>query len=214
LAEVVLDASGNIYGTTTGGGGLYPPDGVVFELTPGSRGSWKERVLHTFGKYFGDGQVPSGPVVFDGASTLYTTTTGGGKNLCGPQREQTTCGTVVQLRRRTDGRWGEHVIHNFASGLGGYYPNGGVILDTVGNLYGTTLLGGIESRYCQFGCGTVYELSPQKNGTWKYRILHIFEGQAGDTSVGGLLLGADGNLYGTAEADGAFGNGVVFEITP
>jgi len=120
-----------------------PPDGVVFDLSPGSRGSWKERVLHTFGKYSGDGQVPSGPIVFDGASTLDTTTAGGGKNLCGPQGDQTTCGTVVQLRRRPDGRWGEHIIHNFASGLGGFYPNGGVILDTVGNLYGTTFVGGL-----------------------------------------------------------------------
>lgn len=213
LASVILDASGNIYGTTAGAGGLYPPDGVVFELTHAPNGPWTEHVLHTFGKYSGDGQVPSGPVVFDGPDTLYTTTAGGGENKCGPTGNA-GCGTVVQMTRRSDGHWDERVIHRFAPGQGGFYPNSSVVLDRNGNLYGTTLLGGIKSGYCEFGCGTIYRLSPQKGGTWKYQLLHIFMGQSADGSIGGLLIDAKGNLYGTAESDGFFGNGAVFEVTP
>jgi len=106
------------------------------------------------------------------------------------------------------------VLHSFASGSGGYDPNDGVILDKAGNLYGTTQLGGIVSVYCPNGCGTVYKLSPDGNGKWKYTVLHIFAGPTGIASYGGLVMDKAGTLYGTAELNGPSTYGVAFEITP
>lgn len=209
LAGVVLDAAGNLYGTTTQAG--TTDDGVVFELTPGSGGTWQENVLYTFGSYAGDGINPW-RMIFAGPNHLVVTTAGGGSNECGEGGGG--CGTVVVLTRGANGDWKEKVIHSFASGVGGYFPNDGVIVDKAGNLYGTTLLGGIVTDYCPYGCGTVYKLSPGANGEWKYTVLHTFAGPTGTTSYGGLAMDKAENLYGTALLNGPDGYGVVFEIKP
>jgi len=82
-----------------------------------------------------------------------------------------------------------------------------VILDGAGNLYGTTIAGGN-------GNGVVFELSPQADGTWKYTLLHTFDGSDGSQPDANLTLGPDGKLYGTAATGGANGGGVVFQLTP
>jgi uncharacterized repeat protein (TIGR03803 family) len=207
---VTMDAAGNLYGTT-GAGGLYPPTGVVFEFTPSADGGWKKKVLHTFGKYADDGVNPSSGVLFDPAGNIYVVTSGGGTNRCGPLNG--TCGAVVQMTPTAEGRWKERVIHNFASGSGGYFPHGDLVMDKAGNLYGETSLGG-DSSTCPYGCGTLYELSPSVTGEWKYTLLHTFETQTGDGSSGGMIMDAAGNLYGTASLDGPGKEGVVFELTP
>lgn len=83
-----------------------------------------------------------------------------------------------------------------------------MILDEAGSVYGTCGAGG------RYGEGIVFKLSPQGNGTWKYTLLHTFTGQDGAAPVGNLTFGPDGKLYGTTSIGGAYGGGVVFQLTP
>ena len=104
------------------------------------------------------------------------------------------------------------VIHNFGGPGDGFSSNAGVIFDSQGNLYGTTLFGG--NRNCQYGCGLIYELSPQFDGTWTEKILYQFTGgNDGWLSTAALTMDAHGNLFGTtAEGGGSNHNGTVFEL--
>jgi uncharacterized repeat protein (TIGR03803 family) len=99
-------------------------------------------------------------------------------------------------------------LYEFKGGWRGEGPGAGVVLDKAGNLYGTTIYGG------KYGCGVVYELSPLKNGKWRYTVLHAFTGYDGAQPDADLVLDKKGNLYGTAATGGQYGDGVVFEITP
>jgi uncharacterized repeat protein (TIGR03803 family) len=99
-------------------------------------------------------------------------------------------------------------LHGFGEGQDGSLPTGGVIFDGAGNLYGTTGAGGA------YGEGVVFELSPQSDGRWKYKLLHVFNGYDGAEPVADLTLGPDGKLYGTTATGGAYGGGVVFQLTP
>ena len=96
-------------------------------------------------------------------------------------------------------------------------PNGTLVFDRTGNLYGTTVIGGnVNACQQQDGCGVVYRLTPGANRvTWRFTILHIFNnGQDGALPHGGVVMGADGNLYGTTISGGAFSLGTVFEVAP
>jgi uncharacterized repeat protein (TIGR03803 family) len=210
-AGPIRDAAGNLYGTTLYGGGSNECGGgcgTVWEMQPAARGgatgakSWKEHILHRFG-YGHDGGFPSlGPLAMDQKGNLYGTTKSGG-----PRR----AGTVYKLTRSTApsrGSWKETILHGFAEDQDGFLPEGGVILDQAGNIFGTTGAGG------GFGYGVVFELSPLKNGHWKYTLLHAFNGSDGSNPTANLTLGPDGKLYGTASVGGPHGGGVVFEITP
>ncbi len=203
FAGVILDARGDLYGTTEGGGTHNL--GVVYELSPKADGAWKEQILHDFcpkgPPNCQDGHTPVvGALTMDSFGNVYGTTAGGG--YC--------CGTVFRLMRKADGRWKETVLYGFKGGASGYGPGAGVVRDKAGNLYGTTIYGG--SPQCD--CGVVYELSPRKNGKWKYTVLHTFTGYDGAQPDANLILDKKGNLYGTAGTGGADGAGVVFEITP
>ncbi|MGO9432782.1 MAG: choice-of-anchor tandem repeat GloVer-containing protein [Terracidiphilus sp.] len=204
-SQLVFDESGNLYGTTTGGGTGF---GDVFELTP-SNGGWTETVLYTFtGR--GDGDNPWSNVVLDSASNIYGTTVNGGALVCG---------TVFQLTP-SGSSWVETVLHNFTGFGDGCHPYAGVILDHAGNLYGTTV-----DTTLSGGVGTVFELSAG-NGQWSYRSLYSFttvpsgfgsqctDGGAGTGPTGNLIMDSAGNLYGTTSGDGAFGWGNVFKLTP
>jgi uncharacterized repeat protein (TIGR03803 family) len=132
---LIFDQMGNLYGTTGEGGDLN--DGTVFELMPNGDGSWTKIVLHSFnGK---DGQGPAGGLIFDQAGNLYGTTSSGGSG--GQICQGVGCGTVFQLTPNNDGSWTESVLHSF-HGEDGYLPEGGLIFDSEGNLYGTTSEGG------------------------------------------------------------------------
>ena len=196
-AGLVFDSAGNLYGATTSGGEFER--GTVFELTPGSNGTWTEKILHSFGPYAtnGDGEQPLSSLVFDGAGNLYgTTSTGGADNA----------GTVFELSP-VSGGWSEKVLHSF-NVEDGTNPIGGVVFDGAGNLYGTTFSGGR-------GLGVVFELSPGSNGTWTETVLHKFKGGAdGGSPFAGLVIDTVGNLYGTTQGGGARGKGVVFALTP
>ena len=214
-AGVILDAAGNLYGTTVYGGpkGL----GTVFELTPTAGGGWTETVLHSFGSTFEGAAFPYSGLVLDAAGNLYGTTFTGGAHYCAVLHAG--CGTVFELTPTAGGVWKETVLHSFGSGTDGYYLQGaGVILDAAGNLYGTTVFGG--GNDCQdaqdYGCGIVFELSPNGVGGWTETVLHDFENNGTDGSGPGtaLTMDAAGNLYGTTSAGGTSNYGTVFELTP
>ncbi len=142
-AGVILDASGNLYGTTAEGS----DGGTVFELTPRARGAWKEKVLHNFSDSGTDGTDPTASLIFDAAGNLYGTTNSGGA--------YGIYGTVFEMSPKAGGGWTEKVLHSFNNnGTDGYRPGAGLILDTAGNLYGTTTSGGA------YGDGTVFEITP------------------------------------------------------
>jgi uncharacterized repeat protein (TIGR03803 family) len=187
-AGLVIDAAGNLYGTTVGGGAF--DRGSVFELTPGAGGTWTETVLYSFG-----GGVPQGSLILDAAGNLYGTTYVGGVYGNG--------GTVFELRPKAGGGWTKKVLHSFNpnNGKDGHNPVAGLIFDTAGNLYGTTYGGG---AHCT-GCGTVFELTRTAGGGWKEKILHSFSHNSNDgfDPVAGLILDAAGNLYGTTAYGGA-----------
>ena len=148
-AGLILDAAGNLYGTTSEGGASG--GGVVFELTRGTDGTWSETVLHSFCSSWQncpDGQEPEAGVIFDAAGNLYGTTVYGGAN---------NEGVVFELMPAADGSWTEKVLHSFVfDGKDGVVPYGGLVLDAAGNLYGTTAVGGIRNG------GTVFELYPAR----------------------------------------------------
>lgn len=194
-AGVTFNA-GNLYGTTLFGGAYN--HGTVFELTPKAGGGWTEKILHSFGKG-GDGLEPYASVILDAAGNLYGTTYEGGSDALG---------TVFELTPKAGGGWIENVLHSF-NGKDGEHPYAGVILDTSGNLYGTTYQGGAASN------GTVFELTPKGGGGWTEKVLHSFgSGKDGASPYAGVIFDGAGNLYSTTVDGGADGLGTVFELTP
>ena len=114
----------------------------------------------------------------------------------------------------------ETVLHSFGSGTDGQDPQAGLVLDSHGNLYGTTYAGGIHNTCFGGGCGTVFELSPREGGGWTETVLHSFgNGTDGTFPDAGLIFDSAGNLYGTTGEGGIHnscmgGCGTVFEIAP
>ena len=202
--SLILDASGDLYGTALagGGGGCGIGCGVVFELIP-STGGWTEKILHNFNDNPLDGNDPAAALIFDAAGNLYGTTQFGGA---------AGYGTVFKLTPKSDGTWKETILHSFQyNGVDGSAPHGALIFDAAGNLYGTTAEGGTLQW------GTVFELSPRANGSWKEKILHSFGGNDGWGPQGSLLMDSSGNLYGTTPYGGARlvdDYGIVFELLP
>ncbi|MCE7959352.1 MAG: hypothetical protein DYH06_15655, partial [Acidobacteria bacterium ACB2] len=186
-ASLILDASGNLYGTTYFGGASNR--GTVFTIkTDGSGFS----VLHLFAGGAGDGSNPEASVILDASGTLYGTTRYGGVS---------DRGTVFTIK--TDGS-GFSVLHSFAGGPGdGQYPWASLILDASGNLYGTTYSGGASNT------GTVFRIKTDGSG---FSVLHSFSGGAADgqNPEASLVLDASGNLYGTTPFGGSSGSGTVF----
>jgi uncharacterized repeat protein (TIGR03803 family) len=208
-AALILDARGDLYGTTKiGGANGY---GIVFELksTPGG---WKERILHSFPAFEGDGKEFNAGLVMDNAGNLYGATEAGGR------KSQPSCpdgcGMVFELTPRPGGGWKETVLHASSDIRDGATFMGTLVFDQAGNLYGTTAGGG-NTQVCGFqGCGTVFKMTPGQDGKWQYTILHKFTGPDGYSPQAGVVLDKQGNIYGTTVGGGAGGYGVVFEIKP
>jgi uncharacterized repeat protein (TIGR03803 family) len=225
LANLTLDAAGNLYGTTEYGGssdycnGDTGGCGIVFRLSPKSGGGWSETVLHVFhsSPHGAAGYLPFSGVTVDAGGNLYGTTLNGGSSTPCPGFG---CGVVYKLTPTATGPWKETVLHAFADGPDGAYPWGGVILDSKGNLYGTAQQGGDLTACSAHGCGTVFELSPRSNGTWHFQVLHTFEGADGGTPAAGLIFDSQGNLLGTTQLGGDLacnnrnGCGTVFRLSP
>jgi uncharacterized repeat protein (TIGR03803 family) len=187
-----------------------------------------ETVLHTFSGGH-DGAVGGSHLVADSAGNLYGTAFAGGNQStrCEPYTGLPGCGVVFELTRTGHGTWKETVLHTFTAGKDGGIPTGGVILDSAGNLYGTTLFGGDHKPVnCQAsgsyppGCGVVFKLTPTEHGPWKETVLYTFTGGAdGNEPWGNLTFDSSGNLYGSTSIGGnlscgSYGCGVIFKLTP
>jgi uncharacterized repeat protein (TIGR03803 family) len=180
---VILDSSGNLYGTTSGGG--YDGWGVVYKIDTNGN----ESALYTF-TGGADGGEPYAGVIRDAAGNLYGTTYGGG-----------SAGQGVVYKVDTSGH--ETVLYSFTGGADGGRPYAGVIRDAAGNLYGTANIGG------SVGCGEVYKIDPTGHET----VLYNFTcGKDGGSSYGGVVRDKAGNLYGTTYLGGSAGWGVVYKL--
>jgi uncharacterized repeat protein (TIGR03803 family) len=238
--SLLLDQKGNLYGTAISGGSRVA--GIAFRLTPKASGTWAEKVLYAFN---GNNGGPTGGLIFDPAGNLYGAThhtvfelspsldgwvedtlyDGGGSsgnlvmdgtgNLYGTGAGAYDDGGVFELSLGLGG-WAESELYSFTCSHGdGCVAFAGPILDAAANLYGTTEHGG-SSKNCGAGCGTVYQLRPQSDGTWKETILHSF-GSPGDGAfpgVGALVLDQYGNLYRTTDIGGPARYGTVFKLSP
>lgn len=236
VAPLLLDSQGNVYGTAQNGG--TDGYGVVFKLTS-TGNTWAESVLHSFGGG-SDGENPTSGLIMDSQGNLYGTSDScafelspsGGNwtlqvlyNIGGGTRASLTMDPagnlfgvntfsyVFEISPNGSGGWGPAtIIHRFTGApADGYYPEGTLVLDKAGNLYGTTTNGGTSNA------GTVYQLSPGSGGVWSEQILHSFGGTTsdGEDPWAGVVLDAAGNLYGTTEISRQqVTAGTVYELTP
>ena len=195
IGGLIMDASGNLFGTTQVGGASNV--GTVFELV-NSSGTYTENVLYSF-TGAPDGANPFGGLIMDVQGNLYGTTRNGGAN---------NYGTVFELVNSSgsSGTYSEKVLYNFFGGGDGAQPLGDLIMDASGNLFGTTSSADINNG------GTVFELV--KSSGYSENVLYNFGGSVTDgaTPVGGLIMDASGNLFGTTDAGGTNGSGTVFEL--
>jgi len=187
VGALLVDNSGNIYGTTP-----YPGGGTAYKLSPRTGATVLARFRGVHGKW------PVAGVIADTDGNLYGTTEDGGvpSQFC-----KHGCGTVFRIT--PDGT--ETVLYSFKGNDGaGPYVGNGLVMDDLGNLYGNTRSGGV-------GAGTVFKLTPSGVET----VLHSFQGgDDGVYPVGSPIMDADGNLYGTTESGGASDQGIVFKISP
>ncbi len=208
-AALVRDVAGNLYGTTIGGNNLSTS--TVFKVDP----KGNETVLHMF-MGLTDGCCQDSPVALDAKSNVYGMSPYAGDLNCG---RDLGCGTLYNITRSGKFR----VLHTF-KGTDGAQPEGGLVRDAKGNLYGAAFIGGdlgnnacpvpVNDRRTPFGCGTIFELDAKG----KFTVLHTFEGQADGSIPVGLIRDAAGNLYGEATYGGdltcyvPYGCGTIFKV--
>jgi uncharacterized repeat protein (TIGR03803 family) len=229
---LIMDRNGNLYGTTDVGGSIADPSsgfGTVFKLTPldAAKTKWQETVLYRF-TGVADGQNPMNALTLDAAGALYGTTIYGGTGSCSDLFSTIIgCGTVFKLTPPGPGHtmWTKTTLHSFTAGADGFVPQGKLLLDAAGAIYGTTIEGGggacTDGLLNPVGCGIVYKLSPP-SGTqtrWAEAILHSFQGPEGAYPQGGLIMDATGTLFGTTSGGGPMsygvgGYGVLFKLAP
>jgi uncharacterized repeat protein (TIGR03803 family) len=220
--SVISDSNGNLYGTTLGGGNTantpcqnnpFGPDGcgVVYKIDRDGG----EAVLYRF-KGGPDGAFPSSELLLDSAGNLYGTARGGGiLTTDSPCSFISGCGVVFKLDRDLN----ESILYSFKGGSDGFGVSSGLTRDEAGNLYGTTVGGGISNPACTGdgppgSCGVVYKVDPKGNET----ALHAFTGGSdGYGPFGSLLRDWQGNLFGVASNGGdissPFCNGTVLALS-
>jgi len=208
ITALVFDDAGNLYGTLSSD--TSASQGFVFQLIPGSGGIWAEKVLYTFLGGISGG-VPSGNLLFREGS-LYGATLDGGEAQC--ENANGGCGVVFELKSGSNGQWTETVVYTF-QGLnsdGPIRPNLSAF-DSSGNLYGYTGQGG--AGVCPY-CGSVFEISPEGNGSWKESDLWDFTGQRDGGGPAAVVLGPAGQVYGatTAPTENTLFGGAIFQLTP
>ena len=214
FSSLIFDASGNLYGTTFAGGIGF---GVVFELSPNGTGGYVESVIHNFAGGT-DGASPQTAVTIDSSGNLYGTSYGGGATNCGFGEG---CGLVYKLSP-VQGGWSYAVLQDF-TGFDGEYPDSALLLDSTGNIYGTTRFGALIGP-CGLigfvGCGSVFKLAPNGSGGYTESVIYrFFGGNDGANPTHELTMDSSGNLYGTTSAGGGLGCdgsgcGTAFELIP
>lgn len=187
---VVMDAAGNLYGTTRFGGINNCSDGcgTVFEVSPSGSG-WTEQVIYRF-QGNEDAYLPYGGVILDPAGNLYGATYEGG---------QGESGVVYELSPSGAG-WNYTALYNLTGNAGGAW--GRIARDSAGNLYGTTIFP-----------GTLFKLS-FSGGHWVYTDLHDFSNDDGTYAKSSVVIDAHGNIYGTSTAGGRDEQGTAWEYVP
>jgi uncharacterized repeat protein (TIGR03803 family) len=172
---------------------------------PNGQGSWNEKILYSF-REGTDAQNPNG-LVFDSAGNIFGASELGGAN---------GVGAVFELQPTASGTWTERVLYSFKNdGIDGNTPFDTVALDSAGNVFGSTFLGGL------YNWGAVFEVTRRSNGTWEETVIHNFnfDGVDGVEPHSGVVFDKAGNLYGTTFDGGGnvevdTGNGTVYKLTP
>jgi uncharacterized repeat protein (TIGR03803 family) len=179
---LVLDESGNVYGTTMWGG--TDGRGVVFKMTSGGN----ETVEYSF-QGAADGEYPNGGLVMDGEGNLYGTANQGGAYNYGTVFKITASGEFT-------------VLYSFPGGVSGANPYANLTLNQQGNIFGVTAAGGVHNY------GIIFELDA--NG--EEQVLHNFGEEGDGVHPSGLVIDASGNLYGTTYQGGKYNDGCVFQV--
>jgi uncharacterized repeat protein (TIGR03803 family) len=169
-------------------------------------------IIHKFDGALGEGTLPYSGLIEDAAGNFYGTTYDGGAH---------NFGTVYRLSLNSSGGFTETILYSFKGGsTDGAEPHSSLFRDSAGNLYGTTLTGGIVGSTCNagnfaspIGCGIIFKLSPTTTGQWTETVLHRFSGPDGGNSFTGLVRDASGNFYGATIAGGSKGLGVIFKLS-
>jgi uncharacterized repeat protein (TIGR03803 family) len=207
VGRVVFGPDGDLYGTTDGGG--IANNGTVFRLTPpatfcpSTQCPWTETVLYAF-TGGSDGANPQAvDLAFDSAGNIYGTTYLGGRSCL----IYGQCGVVFKLAK-TGQHWTETTLYEFSGQPDGGSPIGGVAFDSAGNLWGTTVHGGV------YDGGALFELSPTGSG-WTETVLHSLGNLPdGYGPLAGVILDQQGNIFGTTNQGGTTHCGTVFELSP
>jgi uncharacterized repeat protein (TIGR03803 family) len=209
VAGLVRDAKGNLYGTTQGNG-FIGGAAVVFKVEPDGQET-------SFDIASPNACCFDSPLAVDAQGNLYGMSPFGGVPNCGLVKGQLGCGTLFKLSPT-----GKFTVLHVFKGKDGIQPEGGVVLDAKGNIYGTANFGGdlkCESAgygYFVPGCGTIYKLD--RNG--KFTVLHTFTGPGDGSFPLGLIIDSRGNLYGIAQNGGdvikhsnfEYGVGTIFKV--
>jgi uncharacterized repeat protein (TIGR03803 family) len=209
IAGLTFGPTGYLYGEAAYGA-TYG-QGLLFQLVPGSGGTWTEQGLHVWGFVHEgrpDGGYPYSAVVFDSNGLMYGTSNIGGTHG--------DLGTVFSFTSEGGNAWRETNLHGFGNAPQGSYPESSLLVDNAGNLYGTTNKGGTA------GDGTVYKLEPSAQGYVYFQLYNFTGGIDGGLPTGSLVMDGAGNLYGTTPSGGdasqcttgtVKGCGVVFKIS-
>jgi uncharacterized repeat protein (TIGR03803 family) len=194
MGGLVANAKGKMFGVTSSDGSGH--NGVIFEVDK-KNGAWIETPLYAF-TGAADGGIPQAGLMIDSAGNLYGTTYQGGSGY----------GTIFELSHGKKNTWNYSVLWSFTGGNDGGAPSGRLTMDAGGNIYGTTTEGGTGV------VGTVFELSPNGN-SWTETVLYNFTGNNdGGEPMGNVLLGGDGNIYGTTAGYGQYNYGVIYKLAP
>ena len=186
----------HLYSTATAGGDNG--EGVAFELKQKPSGKWRFTPIYEF-KGQPDGGFPYGGLALDNSGNLFGTTYYGGAN---------GLGAVYRLARKS-GVWSEKVLYSFQGGNDGEGSIGNLVIDSGGNLFGTTSDGGSA------GDGVIFELSPAFGTKWKETVAHSFQGPPdGAYAYNGMVADGAGNYFGATTHGGDSDEGAIYEFTP
>jgi hypothetical protein len=204
-SSLVAGKDGALYGVAPIGGPSHCACGTVFKLEPAGT-HYRGVLLHAFGGI--DGSEPLGPLLVGNGGKIYGATYVGGGSTCNISGNG--CGVVFSIERTANG-YKERILHVFGGGTDGADPDGQLIADSAGTIYGTTEDGGGPGCMGD-GCGIVYSLTPSRAG-YRETVLHRFQGGTGGSYArGGLVFGPNGMLFGTT--GGGPQGGTIFEMVP